>query len=169
MRAGLVFVGVVALAAGLAACGDEGDASDTTTTTGATSPTAQESDDVEYDVDLTGAAVVPGPGEDSTRGTADISVTPGGTQVCYDIAIEDLAGVTGAHIHEGRAGTAGPVAVALETPEDGGVEGCAETSSSIVEGLVSGSRAFYLQVHTSDHPDGALRGQITGAGSDGSG
>lgn len=169
-RAGTFVVAALALSVGLAACGGDDDASDgTSTTTRASTTTSAADDDVVYDVDLTGEAVVPGPGDDSTRGTGEISVTPGGTEVCYAVAVEDLAGVTGAHLHEGREGVAGPVAVALETPASGTAEGCVSTSASIVDGLANGSRSFYLQVHTTDRPDGALRGQVTGTGSDGPG
>jgi hypothetical protein len=148
----------VALVAGavlvLGACGDD-DGGETTATTS--------SRDVVFNVALGGGAEVPGPGDADGSGTAQVTVVPGSTQVCTILTVENLDEVTAAHIHEGRTGTAGPIAVTLAAPTEGSAEGCAETSASIVDALSEGTRSFYVNVHTRAYPDGAVRAQLTSA------
>lgn len=139
---------------GLAACSSDDDEAATSTAAGPP---------VTFDVNLTGAEEVPGPGA-SGSGAARITVTPGTTDVCATITVDGLDEVTGTHIHEGQAGTAGPIAVTLMPPTSGSSEGCVKTSASIVDALATGSRAFYVNVHTNQHPDGAVRSQLTGPG-----
>jgi hypothetical protein len=150
----------IALLAGsllvLGACSDD-DGGD-----GEGTPQTTSSRDVIFNVALGGAAEAPGPGDPDGSGTAQITVVPGGTEVCAILTVENLDEVTGAHIHEGRAGTAGPIAVTLPTPAGGSAEECVQASGSIVEGLSEGNRSFYVNVHTSEYPDGAVRAQLTG-------
>jgi hypothetical protein len=137
----------------LGGCGDD-DGDD-----GAGSGDAAE--DVVLAVDLTGDEEVPGPGAGSGSGRAEVTVAPGGAEVCFSLEVDGLEGVSAAHVHEGRPGTAGPIAVTLEAPVEGTADGCADSTTSIVDGLVSGDRSFYVNVHTDDFPDGAVRGQLT--------
>jgi hypothetical protein len=154
MRA--IGTGLVAVAAfGLVLSGCGGGDDDTATSVTKPQPTA-------FTVNMTGSEEVPGPGDLSSTGTAEISVDPNGTQVCFTLTAGDIEGVTGAHIHEGRAGTAGPIAVTLIAPTTGRSEGCVDTTASIIKGLSSGSRSFYVNVHSTDFPDGAIRAQLTG-------
>jgi hypothetical protein len=148
----------VALVAGavlvLGACSDEDDGG---------TPATTSSRDVVFNVALSGGAEVPGPGDADGSGTAQVTVVPGGTQVCTILTVENLDEVTAAHIHEGRTGTAGPIAVTLAAPTGGSAEGCVDASSSIVTGLADGTRSFYVNVHTRAFPDGAVRAQLTSA------
>jgi hypothetical protein len=151
IRTGLV--AAVALGLVATACGDD-DSGGTTSTTS--------SRQIVFNVSLTGADEAPGPGSADGRGTARITVDPERDEVCYELSTSNLTGVTAAHIHEGRAGTAGPIAVTLTAPENGKSEGCTPTTASIVEAIASGQRSFYVNVHTSEFPDGAIRAQLTG-------
>jgi hypothetical protein len=150
----------VALLAGallvLGACSDDDGGGDEGT------PRTTSSRDVIFNVALSGGAEAPGPGDPDGTGRAQITVVPGGTEVCAILTVENLDEVTGAHIHEGRAGTAGPIAVTLPSPIEGSAEECVTASGSIVEGLSEGNRSFYVNVHTSEYPDGAVRAQLTG-------
>lgn len=118
-------------------------------------------DIVVLSVELTGEEEAPGPGDADGSGTAEVRVDQDGREVCVTLEVEGVDGVTAAHIHEGRPGVAGPVAVTLEAPTRGSSEGCVSTSSSIAEGLATSSRAFYVNVHNQEFPDGAVRGQLT--------
>jgi hypothetical protein len=152
IRTGLV--AAVALGLVTTACGSDDDDGGTTSTTS--------SPQIVFNVSLTGTAEAPGPGSTDGRGTARITVDPDRDEVCYELSTSNLTGVTAAHIHEGRAGTAGPIAVTLTAPENGKSEGCTPTSASIVQAIASGQRSFYVNVHTSEFPDGAIRAQLTG-------
>jgi hypothetical protein len=146
-------VAVVAFVGGvLAGCSEGEDPAMSTTTTG---PEAS------FNVNLSGVEEVPGPGHPDGSGAAMLTVHQGGDEVCATITVDGVGEVTGAHIHEGRAGTAGPIAVTLPTPTGGSAEGCVDAPTSIVDGLATGTRSFYVNVHTEEFPDGALRAQVT--------
>jgi hypothetical protein len=148
----LALGGVAVLA--ISACGSDDDA--TTSSTTAAQP-------VTFNVNLSGIEEVPGPGDGDGIGAAMVTVTPGTTDVCTTMTVDNVDEVIGAHIHEGRNGTAGPIAVTLMAPTEGSSEGCVETSGSIVDALATGTRSFYINVHTNDYPDGAVRAQLTTA------
>jgi hypothetical protein len=150
IRTGLAALAVLGLA--LAACGSGDDKA---------TPTTTSTREVVFSVNLDGLAPVPGPGAIDGTGTADIIVDPLGTEVCYALRVSNLGTVTAAHIHEGRNGTSGPIAVTLKDPVPEPTK-CVETTPSIISGLTSGDRAFYVDVHTAEFPDGAIRAQLKG-------
>jgi CHRD domain len=152
IRTGLV--AAIALGLVATACGSDDDSGGTPNTTS--------TQQVVFSVSLTGAAEAPGPGSTDGRGTARITVDPQRDEVCFELSTSSLPNVTAAHIHEGRGGTAGPIAVTLTTPQDGKSEGCVPASGSIVKAIASGDRSFYVNVHTTEFPDGAIRAQLTG-------
>ena len=154
MRA--IGAGLVAVAAiGLLLTGCGGGSDDQTTATSTVQPTV-------FNVTLDGTSEVPGPGDLDGSGSAEITVDPNGTQICYSLSVTGIAGVNAAHIHEGRAGTAGPIAVTLEAPATGHSEACTNASASVVKALGSGTRSFYVNFHSTKFPDGAIRAQLTG-------
>ena len=72
-----------------------------------------------------------------------------------------------AHIHRGPVGVDGPIVVGLLpiplSPGGGQANGCGESafvSRSQVAEFVADPPAFYVNVHTNDFPDGAMRGQL---------
>lgn len=111
---------------------------------------------------LTGAAEVPGPGDPDGAGHAEVSIVDGADRICYEIEeVRNLGPVTAAHIHRGAAGAAGPPVVTLEPPTDGHSKACAEVAGSLADEIEANPAMFYVNVHTSDYPDGAIRGQLT--------
>jgi hypothetical protein len=148
IRSGLAVLAALGLT--LAACGDGDDEA---------TPSTTSTREVVFDLDLTGLDEVPGPGAIDGSGNANIVVDPDGTEVCYTLRVSEIGEVTGVHIHEGRNGTAGPIAVTLKDP-DPETSTCVETTNSIITGLTSGDRAFYINVHTEEFPDGAIRAQL---------
>src|SRR5262245_24109711 len=101
---GSVAAAVAIAGAVLAGCSEGQDPSPTYTPTGP---------DVNFNVNLSGIDEVPTPGDPDGSGAAMITVRQGGTDVCTTITVENVDEVVAAHIHEGRAGTAGPIAVTL--------------------------------------------------------
>jgi hypothetical protein len=143
--------------------GDGGDAGTTTTSPGAadeTTSTAGPAPTAEQRVDLhlTGDAVVPGPGGD---GAADARLTYDGDELCLSGTTSGMGPVSGGHVHAGAAGEPGPVVVDLgiETADDGSFSGCAVVGAEGGVVLVDPS-AYFVQLHTAEHPDGAVRAQI---------
>jgi hypothetical protein len=115
--------------------------------------------------ELTGAAEVPGPGDPDGSGTATITVNPGQEEVCWEI---NAAGIelpaTAAHIHVGAAGVAGPVVVTLSAPDASGFSsGCTtvDVNRDLAKAILKNPEDYYVNVHTSVFPAGAIRGQLS--------
>ena len=110
---------------------------------------------------LTGAAEVPGPGDPDGTGRVEVSVVDATDNVCYEFKeVRNLGAVTAAHIHRGAAGAAGPPVVTMEAPADGHSKGCVKVDGALVDDIHHRKGEFYVNVHTSDFPDGAIRGQL---------
>ena len=109
---------------------------------------------------LTGAAEVPGPGDPDGGGTADITVNPGQNQVCYHVMVSNIAAPTAGHIHLGAAGTAGPPKVTLAAFAGNMSHGCATVERELALAILKDPAQYYVNVHTADFPNGAVRGQL---------
>ncbi len=109
---------------------------------------------------LTGAAEVPGPGDPDGSGTASLRVNPGQQQVCFELAVEDIAMALAAHIHVGAADVAGPVVVTLAAPSSGTSSGCVDVDRALALAIIQDPDAYYVNVHNAEFPAGAVRGQL---------
>jgi hypothetical protein len=109
---------------------------------------------------LSGASEVPGPGDANGTGQADLKTIPKRERVCYEINVQDVEQVTVAHIHKGPASEAGPIIKPLRAPIDGSSSGCVKMTRKQIMMLNRNPSAFYVNVHSTRHPDGALRGQL---------
>jgi len=113
-------------------------------------------------VKMTGANEVPGPGATSGTGTATLRFNPGQQQLCYELKVSGIGAANGAHIHAGAAGKSGDVKVPLNTPgADGTSKGCASVDPAVLKDIMSNPGNYYVNVHTAEFPNGALRGQLT--------
>jgi hypothetical protein len=113
-----------------------------------------------YNIALTGAAEVPGPGDPDGGGSAEFRVNAGQGRVCYTLNVTNIDPANAAHIHRGGADAAGPVVVNLDAPADGSSEGCAEVERALAQELIRTPAAFYVNVHNPAFPAGAVRGQL---------
>ena len=120
---------------------------------------------------LTGAAEVPGPGDPDGSGTVALTVRPGQNEVCFDIHVSGIAlPATAAHIHQGPVGVAGGIVVTLGTPDAAGnASGCVSASHDLLKAIRQNPSAYYVNVHTTDFPNGALRGQLARGSGQGQG
>ena len=116
---------------------------------------------------LTGAAEVPGPGDPDGFGTSSLTFENGFRGICFQIHVAGIAlPATAAHIHQGSSGVAGPVVVTLIPPDAGGnATGCVSASRDLIKTIAKHPSDYYVNVHTTDYPNGAVRGQL-GKGSD---
>jgi CHRD domain-containing protein len=95
------------------------------------------------------------------RGSFTVTATKSGTSavITWRLTFSRLTGrAVAAHIHLGRRGAAGGVAVGLCGPCRSGARGRASVSGSVLAAIESG-RA-YVNVHTPRNPNGEIRGQI---------
>ena len=112
---------------------------------------------------LTGAAEVPGPGDPNGAGLFEGRVNPGLGRICYslsagvDVRRGGIADVAGA------AGVAGDPVLTLDTPDgdDEDSEECQDIDRSLAQALIQDPADYYVNVHTGDFPDGAIRGQLS--------
>lgn len=93
----------------------------------------------------------------ANRGSVEITLKA--SQVCWDFTVTKIDGApTAAHIHKGRAGTAGPVFVPLGTAFKR--QGCTHATSGQIRAIRANPAGFYVNVHNAKHPGGAMRGQL---------
>jgi len=111
-------------------------------------------------VKLTGAAEVPGPGDNDGSGTIKLTFNPDKGEVCYELSVTNIQEATAAHIHEGAAGQDGPVKVGLDAPKAGTAQGCKSADAALVKTIMQNPVQYYVNVHTADFPKGAVRGQL---------
>jgi hypothetical protein len=109
---------------------------------------------------LSGASEVP-PADPDGTGMARIAVNDASNRVCTDLEVRMIGTVTAAHIHRGAAGTNGPPVITLDPPDDNDSDDCDTADDALVDEIRANPSAFYVNVHTTDYPDGAIRGQIS--------
>jgi len=108
---------------------------------------------------LTGANEVP-PADPDGAGTANISTDDATNRICTRLEVRNIGAVTAAHIHRGRAGVNGPPVVTLDAPDDNDSDDCDDVADALLDEIRRSPADFYVNVHTAEYPDGAIRGQI---------
>lgn len=134
--------------------------------------------ELEFEVDLTGAEEVPLAVDTATTGEAEFEVNAAHTQIKFELEVEDavaILAVAGAHIHCAPAGQNGPVVAFLAGAVPGGFDGdveikgaltdanivnvaCGSTIAELVQAMRDGDT--YVNVHSAANPGGEIRGQI---------
>jgi hypothetical protein len=132
---------------------------------------AQESEQ-KFIADLSGKEEVP-PNESPSTGFAWVKIT--NDEIRYEVNVTDMDKVNAAHIHLAEAGKNGPVVLTLfmggPTEQVNGTVGEANVTASNLEGPMKGkdvtdlvtaikNGTTYVNVHTTDFPDGEIRGQL---------
>jgi hypothetical protein len=105
---------------------------------------------------LTGKAETP-KGDPDGSGTAEVKIT--GKSVCWELETAKVAKLTAAHIHKGGPGVAGPVVVPFGATYKS--KGCQTTTAAIAAAIKKNPAGYYVNVHNSKYPAGALRGQLS--------
>src|SRR5687767_9342487 len=112
-------------------------------------------------VQMTGTAERPGPGDPDGTGTATFRINPGQGRICYTLTVANIEPATAAHIHRAPPTDAGPVVVPLAAPTDGSSEGCTTVDRALAQEMIRNPAAFYVNVHNTPFPGGAVRGQLS--------
>ena len=112
---------------------------------------------------LTGAAEVPGPGDTDGSGTATLRLNPGQQKVCFVLTASNITlPALAAHVHTGASTVAGPVLITLAAPDATGTAGgCASAPRATIKAILKAPSGYYVNVHTTDFPGGAIRGQLS--------
>ena len=109
---------------------------------------------------LTGGAVVPGPGAPPATGLARLTIDPDTGHVCWELTVAGLDAPTAAHLHTAPLAAVGPVTVALTAVAGGPATGCANVPPELAASVVANPPGFYVDVHDDAFPAGAGRGQL---------
>jgi hypothetical protein len=115
---------------------------------------------------LTGAEEVnadgaPNQGDPDGSGFATITVNPGQEEVCYELSVSGIEPASAAHIHAASAGQNGPIVVPLAAPTSGFSSGCVSVDRALAKEILKNPELYYVNVHNTPFPNGALRGQLS--------
>ena len=107
---------------------------------------------------------------DSVGGTDNSKV------LCYNLQVKRIAELElapgqgrAAHIHKGKAGENGPVVANLAWPQDGQAADCLDArlrpaqfpiGDAVVADILANPDDYYVNVHNTEHPGGAIRGLL---------
>jgi predicted Ser/Thr protein kinase len=151
---GLLVVAIVALVAALAAVlatrGGGGNSASGGTSSGTT-----------FNAPLSSSAEVPTSISATSSGTANVTID--GTKVCWAFTLNGVDHPTAAHIHNGGPTVSGPVVVPLGSTF--AQTGCTTAPANVTNAILASPANYYVNVHSEKYPDGAVRGQLVGAGS----
>ncbi|MCC7209641.1 MAG: CHRD domain-containing protein [Anaerolineae bacterium] len=108
---------------------------------------------------LSGAnEVAPVVGDPDGSGFAEVTLNQGQGQVCFSIHVEAIDAITAAHIHSAPAGVNGPVVVDFS----GQLNGCTTgVNADLIKAIRQNPENYYVNVHTTAHRAGAIRGQLS--------
>ena len=81
-------------------------------------------------------------------------------QLCYSFTLKKLATPLMAHIHKGPAPGNGPSVITLFTGPGGHLSDCVTWTEKRLAEIASNPSNFYVNLSTTEYPDGALRGQL---------
>ena len=116
---------------------------------------------------LKGSQEVPGPGDPDGKGGIQVSLKKKKKKVCFTLEYRKLdGGATAGHIHRGKKGVAGNIKVTLfeaDPPlaEEGSFDGCEKNvKRKLIRRIKRRPENFYVNIHTPEYPDGAIRGQL---------
>jgi CHRD domain len=114
---------------------------------------------------LAGVTEGDNPGDPDGAGTASITLDPATGEVCWNLTATGTMAITQSHIHTGAAGASGGVLIPLDTDGfTGSSEGCIEDQpAAAINDVLANPAGFYVNLHTSDFPAGAVRGQLGAA------
>jgi hypothetical protein len=117
-----------------------------------------------FELMLTGAAEVPGPGDPDGTGMARLWLNQGQGTISFEISVANITlPATGAHIHVGTATESGPVVVALTPPDASGYSsGEVIVDADLIKAIRQNPANYYVNVHTLPlYGAGAVRGQLS--------
>jgi len=108
-------------------------------------------------------ATPPWQGDADGTGQALITVNLGQREICWEASASNITlPATASHIHKAAPGVRGAIVVPLSPPGAGGTAaGCASgVDRELMKDILENRASYYVNIHTSDFPAGAVRGQL---------
>ncbi len=110
---------------------------------------------------LTAAQLVGTRGDPDGSARAELSVANELDSICYDLNdVQGLSQITAVTIHRGTVGRTGPVVLRAQAANEGGWRRCVQRAEWLEAGFERSPGAYYIQVATTEYPNGAIRGQF---------
>jgi len=119
------------------------------------------------------------PNSSTATGTATVTISPDGTSLHFVVVVNNIVNTTLSHIHLAQRGQNGPVVVnffmgPVKSGSFSGTLAQGDVTSSNFVGPLAGhsmselvndiqSGMCYVNVHTTAHPPGEIRGQLSAA------
>jgi phospholipase C len=131
--------------------------------------------DIKYKAHLSGSKEIP-PVNTTATGMAEFKLNADATQLSYKLNVTGIDKVTMAHLHLSPEGVNGPVVVTLYNAAPGGEVNGVLAQGTITAANLTGPLAgkpliklideissgqVYVNVHSTDHPGGEMRGQLS--------
>jgi hypothetical protein len=115
-----------------------------------------------YTALLTGANETPNPADADGVGSLVVAIDQGAGSISFTTYAQNIASVTGSHIHRGAAGVTGPIIVPFNQVFVGGVSSGTVTgvTPGLLSEIVANPPGYYFNIHTGEFPGGAIRGQL---------
>lgn len=111
---------------------------------------------------LNGAEIVSSRGDADGSAQAEVSIANTLDQICYDInTVRNLAEITSVSINRGQRGNTGPAVLRLSQANEGGWKNCVNRAEWLEDALEYRPGNYYVQISTTEFPQGAIRGQLT--------
>lgn len=101
-----------------------------------------------------------GTGDPDGAGRVKIMIDAQRKRICYDFDLTGVATPMMAHIHRAPALDNGPTVVTLFTGSDGDLQDCIVWTPKQLAAIVDDPAGHYVNLYTTEFPDGALRGQL---------
>jgi len=114
-------------------------------------------------VALSGANVIPGPGDEDGSGTTVLLFDSAQSQICYTLTFENIGAPTAAQIHEGAVNASGDVIVPLFSDSADAAQGCVDVDIATINIILANLGDYYVNVNNDEFPAGAIRGQLDGS------
>jgi hypothetical protein len=99
-------------------------------------------------------------GAPTGSGKAVITLEPSKGMVCWKFSnVKGIDTVAASHIHKAAEGKSGNIVVpffagTLKT------KGCVKAAKSVIAAIAKNPSSYYVNIHTTEYPAGAIRGQL---------
>ena len=115
-----------------------------------------------YVANLTGANETPNPADPDGVGFVVVTMDQGAGTIVFTAYAQSINTIVMSHIHRGAAGVTGPIIIPFNMTFVNGVSSGTLTgiAGSLLSEIVANPPGYYFNIHTTDFPGGAIRGQL---------